>query len=74
MNAHSNAKLTPVSRAGMVRRVAGLHQPVAEAAAGVGISVRSAQKWLARFRAEGHFAEKAFDTFFLIFDRAKCWA
>ena len=41
---------------------------------GFGISVRSAQKWLARFRAEGHFAEKAFDTFFLIFDRAKCWA
>ena len=53
MNAHSNAKLTPVSRAEMVRRVFELHRPVAEVAAGFGISVRSAQKWLARFRAEG---------------------
>lgn len=54
MNAHSNAKLTPVSRAEMVRRVVQLHRPAAEVAAGFGISVRSARKWLARFRAEGN--------------------
>jgi transposase InsO family protein len=53
MNTHSNAKLTPLSRAEMVRRIVDLDQPVAEVAAGFGISVRSARKWLARFRAEG---------------------
>ena len=53
MNAHSHAKLTPLSRAELVKRVVELGQPVAEVAAGFGLSVRSAQKWLARFRAEG---------------------
>ena len=53
MNPHSNAKLTPKSRAEMVRRIVELGQPVAQVAAGFGISVRSAYKWLARFRASG---------------------
>ena len=53
MNPHSRAKLTPLSRAEMVRRVVDLHQPVAEVAAGFGLSVRSVHKWLARFRTEG---------------------
>ncbi len=53
MNAHSNARLTPLSRAELVKRIVELHQPVAEVAAGFGISVRTARKWLARFRADG---------------------
>jgi len=53
MNSHSKAKLTALSRAEMIHRIVDLHQPVAEVAAGFGISVRSAYKWLARFRAEG---------------------
>jgi transposase InsO family protein len=53
MNAHSKAKLTALSRAEMIRRIIDLHQPVAEVAAGFGISARCAYKWLARFRAEG---------------------
>ncbi len=53
MNAHGNARLAPVSRAEMVRRIVELRRPVAEVAAGFGLSVRSARKWLARFRAEG---------------------
>ena len=36
----------------MMRRIVELHQPVAEVAAGFGLSPRSAYKWLARFRAE----------------------
>ena len=32
MNTHSNARLTPLGRAEMVRRVVELRQPVAEAA------------------------------------------
>ena len=53
MNTHSKAKLTAVSRGEMIRRIVDLHQPVAEVAAGFGISERCAYKWLARFRAEG---------------------
>jgi transposase InsO family protein len=53
MNNHSKAKLTALSRAEMIRRIVDLHQPVAQVAAGFGISERCAYKWLARFRAEG---------------------
>jgi len=53
MNVHSKAKLTALSRAEMIKRVLHLSQPVAEVAAGFGVSVRTAYKWLARFRAEG---------------------
>jgi transposase len=53
MNAHSNARLTPLGRAELVKRIVELRQPVAEVAAGFGLSVRTARKWLARFRAEG---------------------
>jgi transposase InsO family protein len=53
MNAHSGAKLTPLSRAEMIRRILHLQQPVAEVAAGFGVSERTAFKWLARFRREG---------------------
>jgi transposase InsO family protein len=53
MNHHSRAKLTPVSRAEMIRRILDLKQPVAAVAAGFGISERCAYTWLGRFRAEG---------------------
>jgi transposase InsO family protein len=53
MNNHSKAKLTPLSRAEMIRRILLLHQPVAAVAAGFGVSERCAYGWLARFRAEG---------------------
>jgi transposase InsO family protein len=53
MNTHSKAKLTAVSRAEMISRIVDLHQPVAQVAAGFGLSQRCAYKWLARFRAEG---------------------
>ena len=53
MNPHSKAKLTALSRAEMIRRIVDLQQPVAEVAAGFGLSERCAYKWLARFRAEG---------------------
>jgi len=53
MNTHSKAKLTPLSRAEMLKRILGLSQPVAKVAKDFGISERCAYKWLARFRAEG---------------------
>jgi transposase InsO family protein len=53
MNIHSKAKLTALSRAEMIHRIVQLRQPVAEVAAGFGVSVRTAFKWLARFRDEG---------------------
>ncbi len=53
MNTHSKAKLTALSRAEMINRIVVLHQPVAAVAAALGVSVRTAYKWLARFRAEG---------------------
>ena len=53
MNTHSKAKLTPLSRAEIVRRIVELHHPAATVAAAFGVSVRTVFKWLARFRAEG---------------------
>jgi transposase InsO family protein len=37
----------------MIRRIVDLRQPAAQVAAGFGVSIRTAFKWLARFRAEG---------------------
>ena len=53
MNVHSKAKLTARSRAEMVHRILQLGRPVTEVAAGFGVSVRCAYKWLGRFRDEG---------------------
>jgi transposase InsO family protein len=53
MNMHSKARLTPLSRAEMIKRILELQQPVARVAAAFGISQRCVYKWLARFRAEG---------------------
>ena len=53
MNLHKGARLTPYSRALLVDRM--IHQGLRaeEAAKAVGVSVRTAYKWLRRFREEG---------------------
>lgn len=52
MNVHSLARTTPISRALLIERVA-KGRSVSQAAAQLGISARTAYKWLARFRLEG---------------------
>lgn len=52
-NPHKNARMTPLGRAEMVRRIVDERRPVADVAAGFGISERTARKWLARWRSEG---------------------
>ena len=52
MNVHKNARLTPHSRADLVRRVeAG--QPPAAVGAAFGVSMRTVRKWVERFRNKG---------------------
>lgn len=53
MNLHSSAKSCPASRVLLVKRVLELGWAVKEAADSIGISVRRAYVWLARFKAEG---------------------
>lgn len=53
MNLHSSAKTCPFSRGILVRRVRRMGWTVKQAAQAAGISVRTAYKWLARFRKEG---------------------
>ena len=52
-NPHKNARMTPLGRAEMVRRIVDEGRAVAEVAAGFGVSERTARKWLARYRKEG---------------------
>lgn len=53
MNSHKHARLTPKGRALLVSRVLELGWTVVRAAEAVGVSRRTAYKWLARFKAEG---------------------
>ena len=53
MNAHKNARTTPLGRAVMVRRVLEEGWSVAAVAAAFAASARTVRKWLARFRSEG---------------------
>jgi transposase InsO family protein len=53
MDIHKNARLTPHSRAELVRRVHHDRQPVAAVADAMGVSTRTVRKWLKRFLAEG---------------------
>ena len=53
MNSHQNARLGRAGRERLVRLVAAEHWPAARAAAACGVSLRTARKWLARFRAAG---------------------
>ena len=54
MRLHPNAKTTPAGRRLLVRRIEDEGWTVREAAEAAGISLRSAYKWLSRFRKEGH--------------------
>jgi len=53
MNIHKNARLTPHSRAELVRRVVTEGQSVTAVAAGFGVTVKTVGKWVARYRSEG---------------------
>jgi transposase InsO family protein len=53
MDVHKNAGLTPRGRAELVRRVLAEGQSRGVVAAALGVSARTAGKWVARFRAEG---------------------
>ena len=53
MKLHGNARLTPRGRRLLVERVCHEQMPVCEAAQAVGISTRTACKWVARYRQEG---------------------
>ena len=50
---HKNARLTPAGRAVLVQRVVRDGQPVARVARELGVSTRTVQKWLARWRMDG---------------------
>jgi transposase InsO family protein len=53
MNVHSRARTCPASRALLVQRIREECWAPAEAAEASGVSVRTAYKWLARYRDEG---------------------
>ena len=52
MNLHKHARLTPRGRALLVQRIE-QELRVEDAAQAAGVSVRTAYKWLRRFREEG---------------------
>ena len=53
MHTHPNARLTPLGRERLLRRHIEEHLPLPTLAAEAGISIRSAYKWLARYRSGG---------------------
>ena len=53
MNIHTNARLTPRSRAALVAALLDRRLTAKEAAASFAVSERTARKWLARFHSEG---------------------
>jgi transposase InsO family protein len=53
MNVHKNARLTPHSRAELVRRVLQENQSPKAVATAMGVSDRTVRKWVGRFRSEG---------------------
>ena len=53
MHSHPMARLTPLSRERLIRRHLIDHLPLKALAAEAGISLRTAYKWLARFRSGG---------------------
>ena len=53
MHTHPNARLTPLGRERMLRRHIDDGEPLAVVAAQVGLSLRSAYKWLVRYRSGG---------------------
>jgi transposase InsO family protein len=61
MDIHKNARTTPRSRVEIVRRVLELGQRPTQVAAGMGISVRTVRKWVARYQhdREAGLAERS---------------
>jgi transposase InsO family protein len=53
MNVHKNARLTPHSRAELVRRVLVGGQAAMAVATAMGVSAKTVRKWVERFAAEG---------------------
>jgi transposase InsO family protein len=53
MNVHENARLTPYSRAEVVRRVLEEGQAAKAVAAAFGVDAKTVAKWVERFEAEG---------------------
>jgi len=53
MNIHKNARLTPHSRAELVRRVLVERRSPMSVATDMGVSIRTVRKWVARYQAEG---------------------
>jgi transposase InsO family protein len=53
MNIHKNARLTPRSRAELVRRVVVERQTPKAVATAFGVCVKTVSKWVGRYRAEG---------------------
>ena len=53
MNVHQNARLTPLGREAMIRRIEDEGWPVARAAEASGVSARTAYEWLGRHRLGG---------------------
>lgn len=53
MNVHKNAMLTPSGRARLVDRVIRQREPAAAVARQLGVSLRTVQKWVARWLDEG---------------------
>lgn len=53
MNSHKNARLRPLGRALLVARILDHDLRPEEAAKAAGVSVRTAYKWLRRFREDG---------------------
>ena len=54
MHTHPNARLTPLGRERLLPRHIDQGEPLAVLAAQAGISLRTAYKWLARYRSGGH--------------------
>ena len=54
MHTHPNARLTPLGRKRLLRRHIDHGEPLLVLAAQAGISLRTAYKWLARYRSGGH--------------------
>ena len=53
MNSHENARLTPLGRVELVRRVHEQGQPRMHVAGAFGVSVKTVSKWVRRFEEEG---------------------
>jgi transposase-like protein len=52
MNVHQNARLTPHSRADLVRRVLDHGQAIGAVACAFGVCAKTVRKWVTRFHTE----------------------